>query len=78
MISEHVKDRKLKVRVKPNSNKTEIEGYDAARDAVVIKLKAPADKNKANQELVKFLSKELGRPVEIKSGHKSRDKVLII
>ena len=76
LISDYIKDGLLKVRVKPNSNKTEITGYDKAREAVKISLAAPPDKGKANQELLKFLKKELGCRVEIKSGLTSREKTI--
>ncbi|MDP3990579.1 MAG: DUF167 domain-containing protein [archaeon] len=69
------KNNLLSVRVIPNSGRNEIviEG-----DKVRIYLKSIPDKNKANQELIKFLKKEFGLSVEIKSGMKSRDKILKI
>ncbi len=77
-MQKYIKNNKLKVRVKPNSKKTEVERYDEERDTLIIRLKAPADKGKANQELIKFVSKELKKKAEIKSGHVSRDKILEI
>lgn len=63
------------VRVKANSSRTEILSFD--QDILLVAIKAPADKNKANTELVKFLSKELGCAVRIKSGLTSKEKKLM-
>jgi uncharacterized protein (TIGR00251 family) len=63
--------KRFKVLVKPNAKKTEI----LSEDPLKIAIAAPPDKNKANLELVKFLSKKLGR-VKIVSGHTSREKIL--
>lgn len=43
---------------------------------VKIFLKSAAERNKANAELVAELSKALGKPVRILSGHRSRHKRL--
>jgi uncharacterized protein (TIGR00251 family) len=74
-LVECVRDGFLRVRVKPNASKTEI--LELKDGVVHIAIKAPADKNKANAELVRFLSKELGRPCRIKRGLTSRDKVIV-
>ena len=69
----------LKVKVVPNSSKNEICGLNG--DALKIKIKAPAVENKANEELVKFLSKLLKIPksaITIKSGDTSKLKTLYI
>ena len=73
-----IKDNKLRVIVKPNSSRTEILEYNKDKQAVVIAVKAPADKNKANLELIKFLSKQLKRKVRIKSGLTSKEKVISV
>ena len=44
---------------------------------LTVAVAAPADKGKANLELVKFLSKELKRQVRIKSGVTKKEKVLV-
>ena len=63
------------VRVKPNAGKDEV---ISCKDGVLlVAIKAPADKGKANARLVKFLSKELGGRVRIKSGLASKEKVLV-
>ena len=64
----------LRVRVKTNMKKDEILSRG---DCWVVAVAAPAIDNKANVRLVKFLSKELGRQLRIKSGLRSKEKVLI-
>ena len=76
MISQHVKNSRLKIIVKPNALKTEIIGFDGERDALRIAVKAPADKNKANLELIRFLSKETKMKARIKSGLTSKEKLI--
>ncbi len=69
---------KLKVHVIPNSKENRIEGYDNWKKAVVVRIKAPPVEGKANKELEKFLSNFFGCKVEIISGKKSKDKVVMI
>lgn len=66
----------FKVIIKPNSLTNEITGFDKEKRAYLIKIKARAEDNKANIELIKFLSKFLGKRVKIKSGFKSREKLI--
>ena len=66
----------FKVLVKPNSNKTELIGYDCNKEAWKIALKAKPENNKANVQLIKFLSKQLKKKVRIKSGLKSKLKTI--
>jgi uncharacterized protein (TIGR00251 family) len=68
----------LKVAVKPGKKETKILRYDPDKEALVVEIGAQAQDNKANIELVKYLSKMLKRNVEIKSGHTSKQKVLRI
>ena len=65
------KDNLLKIKVVPNSKRTEF------KDGKIY-LKSPPEKNKANKELIKFFKKHFNLKVEIKSGIKSREKVLKI
>ena len=67
---------KFKVIVKHSSKKNEIIEFDKESNIYKISVAAPADKNKANKELVKFLSKTLGKQVRIKSGLKSKEKII--
>ena len=64
---------RINVRVKPNAKKSEIleEG-----DTLKIAVKAPAQDNKANLELIKFLSRKTGKKVRLVSGATSKNKVV--
>lgn len=77
-IESYFKNNCLKIIVKPSSNKTEILGFDSEKQALKVSIAAPADKNKANIELIKFLSKLLKKRVRIKSGLASKEKIIII
>jgi len=71
-----IENNYLSVLVKPNSKKTEIIKING--DVVKIAVAAPADDNKANIELIKFVSKLLKRKVTIITGFKSKNKLLKI
>ncbi len=77
-IKNFISKNTLKILVKPNSNKTEIINIDKNNKIIKVNVKAPADKNKANIEIIKFFSKLLKRKVIIKKGLKSREKLLEI
>lgn len=77
-MKELIQNITFKVIVKPNSKKTEILGVDKQKKAVKIAVNAPADKNKANLELIKFLSKKLKKKVRIKTGLNSKEKIITI
>ncbi len=74
-IEKYIKDNILKVLIKPNSPKNQILGFDENKKALRISIKAVPEKGKANQELVKFISKLLKKKVEIIKGLKSREKI---
>jgi uncharacterized protein (TIGR00251 family) len=74
-ISNFVKDGLLKIKVIPNSKK---EKLVEANGWLKLYLKAVPEKGKANKEVIRFFKKEIELKVEIKSGEKSRDKVLRI
>ncbi|MBI2143734.1 DUF167 domain-containing protein [Candidatus Woesearchaeota archaeon] len=67
---------KIAVVVKPNSSKNEIISYNSEKKAWMVNIKAAAEKDKANKELLKFMKKETGRAWMIKTGLHSREKVL--
>jgi uncharacterized protein len=77
-LDQCIKNNSLTILVKPNSSKNEITGYDETRGAVKVNIKAPAEDNKANVEVIKFFRKLLGREIRILSGLKSKLKVLKI
>ncbi len=77
-VKDYINNNLLSVLVKPDSKKTEILNYDSAKKSLIVSVAAPADKNKANIELIRFFSKLLKAKVNIKSGLKSRQKILRI
>lgn len=66
----------FKVIVKTGCRESKILGFDSAKIAYKVELKARPVEGKANKELIKFLSKELGRAVRIKTGFASREKIV--
>ncbi|MGE5700621.1 MAG: DUF167 domain-containing protein [Deltaproteobacteria bacterium] len=69
----------LSVRVLPRSPRDEVAGL--AEGAVRIRLTAPAVENRANDALVRFLSRSLGIPrrqVELLVGERGRRKLVRI
>ena len=77
-IENHIKNNRLKIIVKPNCGENQIMGFDSAKDAVKVAICAPAEDNKANIEVVKFFSKLLKKKVRIRSGLRSKEKLLQI
>ncbi len=70
----------LQVHVKPGSKKQELI-LDPIDKKIVILVKAPPDKGKANKELIKLLAKILGKSsseISIIAGQTSRDKTIKI
>ena len=68
----------LQIKVSANSSKNEIEELD---EFFKVKIKAPAVDNKANQELIKFLSEHFNTAksdVTILHGAKSSRKTVLI
>jgi uncharacterized protein (TIGR00251 family) len=69
----------LRVKVTPNAKKNQIVGW--LEDTLKVKIAAPAQKGKANKELIKFLAKELNvsrGEIEITKGYRERNKVIEI
>ena len=77
-IEQYLKKGYLKIIVKPNARDNEIISFDSERDALRVSIAAPAEDNKANIEVVKFFSKLLKKKVKIKSGLRSKEKLLEI
>ncbi len=65
------------VIVKPNTSKTKFLGFDEERKALRFAIAAPPENNKANDELLRFLKKELGH-CKIILGKTSRKKKITI
>ena len=71
-----IKENSSRVTVKPNARKSAVLGFDDAKKAYKVAISEPAEDNKANRELIRFLSKELGRAVSISSGFSSKIKTI--
>ena len=71
-----IKEDSFKIIVKPNSSKNEILGYDDAKKGYRVNIKAKAEDNKANIEVIKFLSRLLGKRVRIVRGLKGKEKLI--
>jgi len=72
--------KKIKIKVLPRSSRNEIIG-ELADGTLKIKLKAPPVDGEANQELIKFLSKEWKVPksqIKIIKGKTSKTKLVQI
>ncbi len=69
----------MKVYLQPKASKNEVIG--PYRDGIKVKVTAPPTEGKANEALIRFLSKELKVPpssVEIIKGLHTREKILRI
>lgn len=71
-----IKENLFKIIVKANSSKNEILGYDKGRGAYRVNIKAKAEDNKANIEIIKFFSRLLKKKVKIVKGMKSKEKLI--
>ncbi|MDP3765486.1 MAG: DUF167 family protein [Nanoarchaeota archaeon] len=73
-----IKESRFNVIVRPNSKENKIDSFDKGKNAYRISIRAKAEDNKANIEIIKFLSKLLKKKVKIISGFKSREKIIEI
>ena len=67
----------LSVKVQPKASRNQILGFGG--DVLQVKVTAPPEQGKANEALIKLLSKRLELPrgsIRILSGHRSRDRRL--
>ena len=67
----------IKVKAKPNSGKQEVV-EDKKSESYIVYLKSQPEDGKANIELLKLLKKHFHKPVRIKSGLTSRNKIVEI
>ncbi len=74
-LSNCIKNNLMKIKVVPNSSRNELKEVDGG---LKLYLKAVPEKGKANKAVIKFFKKEFNLKVEIKSGEKSREKLLEI
>jgi len=69
-------ERLVRVRVIPNSDRSSIRKKE---DEIKVKVSSPAEKGKANKELLRILYRTFGtRDIEIVSGKMTRRKVIRI
>ncbi|MDI6704253.1 MAG: DUF167 domain-containing protein [bacterium] len=66
--------RTLRIKVIPNSKREEI----SEGDPLIVRVKAPPEKNKANKAVVKILSKHFKAKISIISGKMRREKIVEI
>lgn len=66
----------ITVKVKPNAPKTKI--ISQGENELTLAIAAPPEQNKANIELIKFLSKHFKAKVEILRGLSSKTKLIRI
>ena len=71
-----IKNNHLKIKVKPNSPKTEITKIE--KDIIKLNVKAPPEKGRANREIIRFFTKLLKKKVTIIKGFKNKEKILKI
>ena len=67
----------IDIEIVPNANKKGL-FFDEGRKRIKVKVKAPALKGEANDELLDFFLKLFDRKVKIFSGKSSRKKTLIV
>ncbi|MCW4048174.1 MAG: DUF167 domain-containing protein [Candidatus Bathyarchaeota archaeon] len=67
---------RITVDVKPGSNHEKIE--EIGENHLLVYVKAPARKGKANTVLIKILRKHFGVPVSLIMGHTSNRKVFLV
>lgn len=78
-ITKAEKGAAFAVIVVPKARKNEIVGLHG--DAIKIRIAAPAEKGKANEELLSFLAEKLGvkkEQLEIVAGANSRNKLISV
>ncbi len=68
----------FKIIVRPNSPRNEVLSYDKEKEAYRVSIKAKPEGNKANIEIIKFLSRLLKKKVGIVKGLKSKEKIIKI
>ncbi len=64
---------RIKIKVRPNARTEEVKQNG---DVLVVSVKEPAEKGKANKAVVKLLEKYFERKVRIVSGVKNKTKVI--
>lgn len=68
----------LELKVNPNCSEFSIEGFNNWTGRLEVKLSEPAEKGKANKELLEKMGDFLNKDTVLKSGKKSRKKTLLV
>lgn len=70
----------LRVKVRPSAAKTEIRGIlEEGEETIKIDIAAPAERGKANQELINFLAREFGvKSVQVRIVSGISEKIKLI
>lgn len=68
----------LNLRVKPNSSCFKLRKFDASRNELSVNVCSPAQKGKANKELLKGLKGIFASEVELLKGEKSDKKTVVV
>ena len=66
---------RVQIKVVPGSKNSSVEEKDGE---IIVRVKAPPEKGKANKEAVRLLEIHFGKKVRIVSGHTSRKKIIEI
>jgi len=68
----------LNLKVRPNSQCFALREFDASKNELRVNVRSPAQRGKANKELLKKFKKIFGSSVEIIKGKKSDKKIVLI
>ena len=74
-VRSHPNGAMVTVWVVPGAQRTEVVGFHG--DAVRVRVAAPPERGRANKDLIKFLSEQLGVALRLASGANSRRKRLL-
>ncbi len=65
----------IKIRVKPHARQF---GIKKIEDQIIVEVKNPPVKGKANDDVIQGLSGFFGKSVQLLKGHKSKQKIVLI
>ena len=68
----------LKLRVIPNSPAFKLGEFDEPKNELRVKVRSPAQKGKANKEILQELGRVFNSSVEIVKGKKSKQKIVTV
>lgn len=71
-----IKEKSFSIIVKAGSSKSEVTGFDNERNAYRVNIKAKAEANKANIEVIRLFSRITGRRARIVKGLRSKEKII--